>query len=128
MKKSRIDEEPRGGEEQRKKKDLTTTKEHQKRKKKTQQQLTYSKERISLIRMKNGLRTMNIASLNPGSMKEEQMQREIIKNLMRNKIHIAAIQETHIAQDRDYLLDNNRIITASSTKSGKTGRYKEEQA
>ena len=68
-----------------------------------------------MINMKNGLRTMNIASLNPDSKKEAQMRRDIIKNITRNKIHIAAIQETHITQDRDYLLDNYRIITAPST-------------
>ena len=81
------------------------------KKEKAQKQLTYGKARTSLINMANGLRTMNIASLNPDSMKEEQMQRDIIKDLTRNKIHIAAIQETHIIQDRDYLLDN--YITVS---------------
>ena len=65
----------------------------------------------------NGLRTMNIASLNPDSMKEGEMQLDIIIGIARNKIHIAAIRETHITQDGDYLLDNYRIITTSSTKS-----------
>ena len=82
---------------------------------------TYDKERMALINMKHGLRTTNIASLNPDSTKEEQMQRDIIKDLTRNKIHIAAIQETHIDQDRDYLIDNYRIITAAATKSAETG-------
>ena len=76
--------------------------------------------------MKNGLRAMYIASLNPGSMKEEQTQRDIIKDITRSKIHIAAIRETNISQDRDYLLDNYRIITASSAKSAEKERYKEE--
>ena len=61
---------------------------------------------------------MNIASLNPDSAKSEQMQRDIIKNLTRNKIHIASIQETHIIQDRDYLSDNYRIIASAATKKG----------
>ena len=86
-----------------------------------QKRRTYSKERTSMIGMKNGLRTMDIASLNPDSAKEEQTQRDIIKNLTRNKIHIAEIQEPHIIQERDYILYNYRIVTAASTKSGKTG-------
>ena len=71
--------------------------------------------------MENGLRTMNVASLNPDSMKEERMQRDIIKDLARNKIHIAEIQETHITQYSGYLLDNYMINTASATKSAETG-------
>ena len=77
--------------------------------------------------MANGLRTMDIARLNPCSMKAEQMQRDIIKDLTRNKIHIAGIQETHITQDRDNLLDNYRIITTESTQGEKQEAYKEEQ-
>ena len=75
----------------------------------------------TLIAMPKGLRTMNIASLNPDSMKDEQVQRDIIKDPTRNKIHIAAAQATHITQDRDYILDNYRIITASSAKREETG-------
>ena len=71
--------------------------------------------------MENGLRTMNISSLNPDWMKAEQMQRDITKDLTRDKIHIAEIQETHIIHDRDYLLDNYTLITAASTKSEETG-------
>ena len=62
---------------------------------------TYDKERETLIKMENGIRSMNNASLNPDSMGEEEMKRGIVKNLTRNKIHIAAIQETHIIQDKD---------------------------
>ena len=65
--------------------------------------------------MKNGLRTMNIASLDPDSMEEEQTQRLIIQNLTRNLIHISAIQEKHITQDRDYIIDNYRVITSPAT-------------
>ena len=71
--------------------------------------------------MANGLRTMNIASLNPDSTKEGQMRRDISKNLTRNKLHVAAIQETHMTQDRDYLIGNYRVITASTTKREETG-------
>ena len=54
----------------------------------------------------NGLRAMNIARINPDSAKEEQTQRDIIKNLTRNRIHIESTQETHIRNGRDYLPDN----------------------
>ena len=64
---------------------------------------------------------MNISSLNPGSVKEEQMKRGIVKNLNRNKIHIAAIRETHIIQDRDYIIDKYRITTAAATKREEVG-------
>ena len=76
---------------------------------------------MALINMKNGLRTTNIASLNPDSMGEEQMQRDIAKDITRNQIHIAAIRETHIAHDRDYRLDNYRIITEASTMGAEAG-------
>ena len=64
---------------------------------------------------------MNISILSPNSMKEEQMRRDIIKNLARNKIHIASIRETHIAQDGAYLLYNYRAIAAAAAKKEKTG-------
>ena len=71
--------------------------------------------------MKNGLRTMNIAILNPDSMEEGRTQRDIIEDLAPSKIHIEAIQETNITQYRGYLLDNDRIVTESSGKSAETG-------
>ena len=92
----------------------TTNKENQKR-------LTYNKERKAMFKMGNWHRTMDIASLNPDSMKEEQMQSDIIKNLARSKIHISAIQETHIIHDRDHLIDNYRIVEESATKREETG-------
>ena len=77
------------------------------------------KEKI--ISMEDGQRTLNIASLNPDSMKEEQTQREVINGLIRSAIRISEIHETHITQDRSYLLGNYRIVTASSDKSATTG-------
>ena len=71
---------------------------------------------MALIKMGNGIRTMNMSSINPDSVKEEQTQRDIIKNLTRRKIHIAAIQETHIAHDRDYIMGNYRVVTAAGNK------------
>ena len=70
--------------------------------------------------MANGLRALDIASLNPDSVIEEQMQRGVIKYLNRSKIRVDAVQETHITHDRNYLLCNYRIITAEGTKIERT--------
>ena len=52
-----------------------------KRKGKTTKQLEYATHRKTLIIiMGNGLRTLNIASLNPDSMRERETQQEIVKN------------------------------------------------
>ena len=74
--------------------------------------------RKTLTSMENGLRTLNIASLNPDSMKEATTQQEIINELTKNKIHIAMIQETHIAKDLNYIMGNYRIITSAAEKQG----------
>ena len=71
--------------------------------------------------MGNGLRALNIASLNPDSMKERETQHGIVKRLTRNRIHLAAIQETHITRDCSYMLDNYRITTSSAGKRKETG-------
>ena len=70
--------------------------------------------------MDDGLCAVNISSLNPDSMEEEQTRRDIIKILARSKVNIAAIQETHIIQDRDYLLGNYRSTTSLSAKKEDT--------
>ena len=81
----------------------------------------YAAERETLINMGNGIRTLNIASPNPDSMKEEQTQQDIIKSITGNKIHIAAIPETQIANGRSYLLGDYRIIIASSREGETAG-------
>ena len=74
-----------------------------------------------MISMENGLRTLNIARLNPDSMRESTTQKEIVKGQIKNRIHIAAIQETHITQDRRYIMEKYRIITAAADKRETTG-------
>ena len=81
----------------------------------------YGQERNAIIKMENGIRALNVARLNPGSVKAEQARRDIIKNLARNKIHIAAIQETRITKDRDYIMGNYRVLTEAATEKDKTG-------
>ena len=80
----------------------------------TKKQLEYAAEWKTMISMENGLRTLNIASLNPDSMRETATQQEIVKGLAKKKIHIAEIQDTHITQDKSYMVDNYRIITAAN--------------
>ena len=75
----------------------------------------------TLPNVANGLHTLNIAIINPGSMKEEKMRRSIIKNIARGKIHTATVQQTHITIDRNCLLGRYRIITESETRSETTG-------
>ena len=72
----------------------------------TKKQLEYAAEWKTMISMENGLRTLNIASLNPDSMRETATQQEIVNGLTKNKIHIAEIQETHITQDKSYVAGN----------------------
>ena len=67
-----------------------------------------------------GLRTLNIASLNPDSTKATTIQQEIIKELTIDKIHIPMIQEALIAKDLNYMMDSYRIIT-SEGKRKETG-------
>ena len=69
--------------------------------------------------MENGPRTLNIASLNPESMREPAIQQEIIKELTKNKIHIAMIQETNIVNDINYKMGNYRIITSAEENTKK---------
>ena len=71
--------------------------------------------------MEDGLRTLNISIVNTDSMREGGMQRGIIKNLARNKTHIAEVQETHITRDANYIMGNYRVIATAATKSETTG-------
>ena len=96
----------------------TTSKEE---KGKQQKQIEYATRRKTLIRMENGIRTLNIAILNPDSMTERATKQVIIKGLTKNKIHIATIQETHITKDLSYTLGNYRIITSAAEKHKETG-------
>ena len=74
-----------------------------------------------MVSMENGLRTLNIARLNQDSMREMATQQEIVKGMCKNKIHIAEVKETHITQDKSYMMDNYRIITSSASKIEEKG-------
>ena len=98
-----------------------TNKERKKEQGKRQKHLQYETNRRTLISMEDGLRTLNIASLNPDTMKEIEMQQGIINELTKNKIHIAMIQETHITKDLNYMMGNYRIITSAAERNNETG-------
>ena len=52
---------------------------------KRQKQIEYNSERKPLVNMENGFRTLNVASLNPDSFKEQTTQQEIINELTKKK-------------------------------------------
>ena len=64
--------------------------------------------------MKEGKRPLSIESINPDNFILESTQREITGMLQHNKIHIAAIQETHIPGDYNYKLNGYHIITSAA--------------
>ena len=66
--------------------------------------------------MQTGNRTLSIASINPDNFMNPEKQRQITNMLLTNKIHIAAIQETHLAHDASYIMNGYRIITSASEK------------
>ena len=66
--------------------------------------------------MKEGNRSLSIASINPDNFAHEITQTEITEMLLRKKIHIAAIQETHIPRDLNYKLNGYRIITSAAIR------------
>ena len=63
--------------------------------------------------MEAGNRTLCIASLNPDTFINPDQRLTIANMLILRKIHIAAIQETHIPHDLDYTLNGYRIITSA---------------
>ena len=49
-------------------------------------------------KMKNGLNTLTVVSLNPDHFIADQAQQDITQQLAKNKVHNAIIQETHIPE------------------------------
>ena len=99
---------------------LTTVK-GSRNKRRQQKHLEYSTERKTLIIMEKGLRTLNIASVNPDAMRCKEIRKAIVKCLTKNKIHLAEMQETHITRDCNYMVGNYRVITAAADKNKETG-------
>jgi len=87
---------------------------------KSKQQRRYAEEqREEILTMKPGQRTLSIVSLNPDNFILPETRTNTTHALQRNKIHIAAIQETHIPHDLNYKHNEYRIITTAAKKRAK---------
>ena len=69
--------------------------------------------------MQEGNRSISIVSINPDNFILQKTQLGITEMLLKNKIHIAAIQETHIPRDLNYKINGYRIITTAATQENK---------
>jgi len=76
----------------------------------------HGQTRKEVINMDAGNRTLCIASLNPDTFINPEQRITITNMLLMQKIHIAAIQETHIPHDLNYTLNGYRIITSAAIK------------
>ena len=63
--------------------------------------------------MGNGLNAISVESLNPYHFITREAQQDVTQQLLKRKIHIAMIQETHIPQDRNFIRNEYRVITAA---------------
>ena len=70
--------------------------------------------RITAIANNAGLKTLPVLSLNPDRLLGTEKQKDLLRELQKHKIHIAAIQETHIPYDQNYKLNGYRIITCKA--------------
>jgi len=64
--------------------------------------------------MKKGYRSLSIASINPDTFAAKESQLQVVQMIQQRKIHIAAIQETHIPYDQNFKLSGYRIITSKA--------------
>ena len=62
------------------------------------------------------MRTLSIVSMNLDSMTTKTSRLSITESLLRNKIHIAAIQETHIPYNQNYMINGYRLINSAAQK------------
>ena len=65
------------------------------------------------INSESGNRTLRIVSVNPDSLTTAESMLRMAEILLRNKIHLDAIQETHIPYGPNYVTDGYRIIASS---------------
>ena len=74
------------------------------------------KERETTIKNKNGLKTLNIITINPDSLKNNDNLNEIVARMNKKLIHVACIQETHVRQNTDRWVENYKFFNAAATK------------
>ena len=72
-------------------------------------------KRTQLLNTQPGNRTISIASANPDNFITQET-RLTITHMLKKKIHIASIQETHIPHDQNYKFNGYRIITSKAQK------------
>ena len=73
-----------------------------------------TKQRTQVLNTDSGNRTLSIVSINPDNFTSSETRLTTTHLLRKNKIHIAAIQETHIPYDQNYKLNGYRIITCKA--------------
>ena len=66
------------------------------------------------------MNNLSVVILNPDHCIAPQIQQDIAQQLMKNKIHIALIQETNIPRNLNYERNGYRIITSAATPKPKT--------
>ena len=69
--------------------------------------------REHLIQMETGHRALSIASINTDNFTHHNKRRQITNMLLAQKIHVASIQESHIAQNLNYCTNGYRLITSA---------------
>ena len=70
--------------------------------------------REHLLNTQEGYRSLIIVSINHDNFALETTKKDITTKLLRSKIHIASIEETHIRKDYNYRHNEYRIITTAA--------------
>ena len=66
-----------------------------------------------------GLSAISVVSLNPDHFITDEVQQDITQQLIKHKIHIAIIQETHIPHNTNHIVNGYRIINSSEIPNPK---------
>ena len=77
------------------------------------------KERPTAINLQTGINTISVVSFSPDHFATTEVQSDITQQLLRRKIHIAMIQETHIPRNSEYTWGEYRIITSAAIRNPK---------
>ena len=72
--------------------------------------------KTGVLSMTPGNRTLSIITINPDHMTTKEARDTITEQMLRNNIHIAGVQETHIQYNQDYATNGYRTITTAATK------------
>ena len=70
----------------------------------------------TLLNTTSGNCTLNIIAINPDSLTKQESKMQITEAMLRNEIRIAAIQETHIPNGQNYLINGYRLITSAAIR------------